>query len=316
MTKVALVAVGGNSLITHKGQPDVPHQWDAVRETCRHLADMVEAGWRLVITHGNGPQVGYILRRNELAAGEVHTTPLDLIVADTQGAIGYMLQQALRNELFSRGHDVPVVSVVTQVLVDRDDPAFQQPSKPIGSFMLEEDARKFEAEGWQVVEDAGRGWRRVVASPKPLEVIEEASVRVLLEAGNVVIAAGGGGIPVVQNQSGELRELQGIYAVIDKDWASGLLAEQIGIDLLLISTGVSQIAINFNTPQQQNLAQVTVDELERYLHEGHFAPGSMKPKVEAAITFVRNTGNPALITSPPEIGKALAHETGTWIVAR
>ena len=161
----------------------------------------------------------------------------------------------------------------------------------------------------------GRGWRRVVASPKPLEVIEEASVRVLLDAGNVVIAAGGGGIPVVQNQSGELRQLQGIYAVIDKDWASGLLAEQLGIDLLLISTGVSQIAINFNTPQQQNLSQVTVDELERYLHEGHFAPGSMKPKVEAAIKFVRNTGKPALITSPPEIGKALAHETGTWIVA-
>ena len=315
MIKVALVAVGGNSLITRKDQPDVPHQWDAVRETCRHLADMVEAGWRLVITHGNGPQVGYIMRRNEIAAHEVHTTPLDLIVADTQGSIGYMLQQALRNELFSRGVGAPVVSVVTQVLVDRDDPAFQKPSKPVGSFMTEEDARKFEADGWQVVEDAGRGWRRVVASPKPMEVIEEASVRVLLDAGNVVIAAGGGGIPVVQNQSGELRQLQGIYAVIDKDWASGLLAEQLGIDLLLISTGVSQIAINFNTPQQQNLSQVTVDELERYLHEGHFAPGSMKPKVEAAIKFVRNTGKPALITSPPEIGKALAHETGTWIVA-
>lgn len=315
MPQVALVAVGGNSLITHKDQPDVPHQWDAVRETCRHLADMVEAGWRLVITHGNGPQVGYILRRNELAAHEVHTTPLDLIVADTQGSIGYMLQQALRNELFSRGRDIPVVSVVTQVLVDRNDPAFQHPSKPIGSFLSEEAARAFESEGWQVVEDAGRGWRRVVASPKPLEVIEQASVRVLLDAGNVVIAAGGGGIPVVQNPRGELRELHGVYAVIDKDWASGLLAEQLGSDLLLISTGVSRIAIHFNTPQQQDLAQVTVSELEIYLREGHFAPGSMKPKVEAAIKFVRQTGKPALITAPHEIGKALAHETGTWIVA-
>ena len=275
MTKTALVAVGGNSLITHKDHPDVPHQWDAVRETCRHLADMVVAGWRLVITHGNGPQVGYILRRNELAAHEVHTTPLDLIVADTQGAIGYMLQQALRNELRqSRGQDTPGVSV----------------------------------------EDAGRGWRRVVASPRPLEVIEEGSVRALLAANNVVVAAGGGGIPVVYNTSGELRQLQGIYAVIDKDLASGLLARQLGADLLLISTGVPQIAINFNTPQQQNLSEVTVDTLEGYLREGHFAPGSMKPKVEAAIAFVRAAGKPALITMPSEIGKALAHESGTWIV--
>lgn len=315
MTKTALVAVGGNSLITHKDHPDVPHQWDAVRETCRHLADMVMAGWRLVITHGNGPQVGYILRRNELAAHEVHTTPLDLIVADTQGAIGYMLQQALRNELFSRGQETPVVSLVTQVLVDRNDPAFQKPSKPIGSFMDEEHARTFEKEGWQVIEDAGRGWRRVVASPRPLEVIEEGSVRVLLAADNVVVAAGGGGIPVVQNTSGELRQLEGIYAVIDKDLASGLLAQQLDVDLLLISTGVPQIAINFNTPQQQNLDEVTVDALEGYLHEGHFAPGSMKPKVEAAIAFVRATGKPALITAPSEISKALARQSGTWIVA-
>jgi carbamate kinase len=310
-----MVAIGGNSLITHKDHPDVPHQWDAVRETCRHLADMVEAGWRLVITHGNGPQVGYILRRNELAAHEVHTTPLDLIVADTQGSIGYMLQQALRNELFSRNIELPVVSLITQVRVDRDDPAFANPSKPIGGFMSEDQARRFEQEGWQVVEDAGRGWRRVVASPRPIEVIEQASVRDLLEAGNIVVAAGGGGIPVVQNPSGELRQLQGIYAVIDKDWASGLLAEQLGADLLLISTGVSQIAINFRTPQQQDLDQVSVDALEGYLHQGHFAPGSMKPKVEAAIKFVRNTGHPALITAPHEIGKALARKTGTWITA-
>ncbi|MCA9978746.1 MAG: carbamate kinase, partial [Anaerolineales bacterium] len=243
--KLAVVAVGGNSLITDKKHPDVPHQWDAVRETCRHLADMVENGWTLVVTHGNGPQVGYILRRNELAAHEVHATPLDVIGADTQGSIGYMLQQALRNELNSRGINKPVVSVVTQVLVDREDPGFEHPTKPIGGFLSEEDARKFEADGWQVVEDAGRGWRRVVASPIPLEVVEQDAIQTLTNAGNIVIAVGGGGIPVVQNQKGELRELSGVYAVIDKDRASALLAQQIGADLLLISTAVEKVALNF-----------------------------------------------------------------------
>ncbi|RMG99009.1 MAG: carbamate kinase [Chloroflexi bacterium] len=314
MSHTALVAIGGNSLITDKNHPDVPHQWDAVRETCRHLADMIEAGWRLVVTHGNGPQVGFILRRNELAAHEVHTTPLDLIVADTQGSIGYMLQQALGNELYSRGIDVPVVTVVTQVLVDEDDPAFENPSKPIGGFMTEEDARKFEADGWRVVEDAGRGWRRVVASPKPLRIIEEEAIRRLVDAGCVVIAAGGGGIPVVQNRKGELRELKGVYAVIDKDWASGLLASRLGADLFLISTGVEKVAINFNRPNQQNLDRVTAVSLAHYLEEGHFAPGSMKPKVEAVLAFLRQGGKQALITNPENIARALRHETGTWIV--
>ncbi len=243
--KVAVVAVGGNSLITDKNKPDIPHQWDAVRETCRHLADMIENGWTLVVTHGNGPQVGYILRRNELASSEVHATPLDVIVADTQGSIGYMLQQALRNELNSRGIDKPVVSVVTQVLVDKNDAGFQAPSKPIGSFMEEDEARHFEKDGWQVVEDAGRGWRRVVASPIPIQVIEQDAIQTLTGAGNIVIAVGGGGIPVVENEKGELRELSGVYAVIDKDRASGLLAQQIGADLLLISTAVEKVALNF-----------------------------------------------------------------------
>jgi carbamate kinase len=314
MMKTALVAIGGNSLITDSTQPDIPHQWDAVRETCRHLADMIEQGWNLVITHGNGPQVGFIMRRNELAAHAIHTTPLDLIVADTQGSIGYMLQQALGNELYSRSIDRPVVSVVTQVLVDEHDPAFDNPDKPIGGFMSEEEARQFEAEGWHVVEDAGRGWRRVVASPKPLRVIEEASIEQLIAAGSIVIAAGGGGIPVVQNQEGELREIRGVYAVIDKDWASGLLARQLGVDLFLISTGVEKIAIHFNTPQQQALDTVTISELENYLREGHFAPGSMRPKVEAVIKYVQETGNPALITSPPQMGSGLQGKTGTRVV--
>jgi carbamate kinase len=314
LSRTALVAIGGNSLITDKNNPDLPHQWDAVRETCRHLADMVEDGWRLIITHGNGPQVGYILRRNELAAHEVHTTPLDIIVADTQGSIGYMLQQALRNELFSRKRDEPVVSVVTQVLVNENDPAFQMPSKPIGGFMTEEKARLFEAQGWRVVEDAGRGWRRVVASPKPVRIIEEAAIRHLVAAGGVVIAVGGGGIPVVQNRKGELREIQGVMAVIDKDWASGLLAAQLNVDLLLISTGVPQVAINFNTPQQENLGEVTAVQMRQYLQEGHFAPGSMKPKIEAILDFLDKGGKQALITNPDNIGQAMRHKTGTWII--
>jgi carbamate kinase len=313
MFRTALVAVGGNSLITDRNRPDIPHQWDAVRETCKHLADMVEDGWELVVTHGNGPQVGYILRRNEIASAVIHTTPLDLIVADTQGSIGYMLQQALGNELHSRGIDKPVVSVVTQVLVDRDDPAFANPSKPIGGFMSEGEAREFETKGWQVVDDAGRGWRRVVASPKPLRVIEEEAVRRLVASGTIVVAVGGGGIPVVHNRKGELRELKGVYAVIDKDWASGLLAIRLGIDLFLVSTSVEKVALNFNTIQQQDLDRVTPNQLIRYLEEGHFAPGSMRPKVEAILTFLEETGSSALITNPPNIARAMRRETGTWI---
>ena len=312
--KLAVVAVGGNSLITDKHHPDVPHQWDAVRETCRHLADMVEDGWTLVVTHGNGPQVGYILRRNELASHEVHPTPLDVIGADTQGSIGYMLQQALRNELNSRGIDKPVVSVVTQVLVDRDDPGFKNPTKPIGSFMEEADARKFEAEGWQVVEDAGRGWRRVVASPIPLEVVEQDAIQTLTSAGNIVIAVGGGGIPVVQNKKGELRELSGVFAVIDKDRASALLAQQIGADLLLISTAVEKVALNFGKPNEQWLDHMTLAEAKTYMAEGtHFAKGSMAPKIEAVITFLETGGKKALITDPANIARALRGETGTFI---
>ncbi len=312
--KLAVVAVGGNSLITDKNHPDVPHQWDAVRETCCHLADMVEDGWTLVVTHGNGPQVGYILRRNELAAHEVHMTPLDLIGADTQGSIGYMLQQALRNELNSRGIYKPVVAVVTQVLVDRDDPGFKNPSKPIGGFLTEENARKFEADGWQVVEDAGRGWRRVVASPIPLEVIEQDAIETLTGAGAIVIAVGGGGIPVVQNKKGELRELSGVYAVIDKDRASALLAQKIGADLLLISTAVEKVALNFGKPNQQWLDRITLAEAKQYLAEGtHFAKGSMAPKIEAVISFLENGGKQALITDPANIARALRGETGTFI---
>lgn len=309
--KTAVVAIGGNSLITEKSKTAVSHQWDAVRETCQHIADMVEEGWNVVITHGNGPQVGFILRRNELAAHEVHTTPLDLIGADTQGAIGYMLQQALNNELRLRGINRSVITMVTQVLVDRDDPAFQNPNKPIGSFLAEEQARQFETEGWQVMEDAGRGWRRVIASPEPLEIIEQGAIRTMIRANYIVVACGGGGIPVIRNPKGELR---GIAAVIDKDRASSLLAQILLADLFIISTGVEKVALHFNTPQQRDLDSITLSEARQFLAEGHFAAGSMQPKIEAVIRFVERGGPRALITNPPNIRRALHGDTGTWIL--
>jgi carbamate kinase len=313
MSRTAIVAVGGNSLVISNERADVPNQWDAVRLTVNHLADMIERGWDLIVTHGNGPQVGNNLRRMELSAHELYSLPLDLIVAHTQGSIGYMLQQALSNELRRRGIRKNVVTLVTQVLVDATDSAFAHPTKPIGSFLTEEKAREFEKEGWQVVEDAGRGWRRVVASPQPLRVVEEQAIRDLVANGHIVITVGGGGIPVIQNLRGELRELKGVYAVIDKDRASSLLATRMNVDLFLISTGVEQVAIRFNTPQQENLSRMTMRQAQEYMAQGHFAKGSMLPKIEAVLSFVQQTGHSALITNPENIGRALDGETGTWI---
>lgn len=311
MSKVAVVAIGGNSLIKDKQHVEVKYQWEAVRETCAHIADMIETGWNVVITHGNGPQVGFILRRNELAAHEVHTTPMDLIVADTQGSIGYMLQQALCNEFTRRGLDRHAHTIVTQVLVDRNDPAFQNPTKPIGGFLTKEEAERFAREGWPVIEDAGRGWRRVVPSPEPVAILEEDAIRSAVQAGWIVIAVGGGGIPVIRNEKGELR---GVAAVIDKDKASGLLAVGIRADLFLISTAVEKVALNFGKPNQRWLDHMTVAEARRYLAEGHFAPGSMQPKIEAVIRYLEQTQGRALITSPENIVRALRGETGTWVV--
>lgn len=313
MSRTAIVAVGGNSLVISNERANIPNQWEAVRLTVNHLADMIERGWDLIVTHGNGPQVGNNLRRMELSAHELYSLPLDLIVAHTQGSIGYMLQQALSNELRKRGIRKNVVTLVTQVLVDASDPAFAHPTKPIGSFLTEEKAREFEKEGWQVVEDAGRGWRRVVASPQPLRVMEEQAIRDLVANGHVVITVGGGGIPVIQNLRGELRELKGVYAVIDKDRASSLLAIRMNVDLFLISTGVEQVAIHFNTPQQENLSRMTMRQAQEYMAQGHFAKGSMLPKIEAVLSFVQQTGHSALITNPENIGHALDGETGTWI---
>jgi carbamate kinase len=313
--KIAVVAIGGNSLIKDEKHKTVEDQYLAAKETTRHIADMIEAGWEVAIGHGNGPQVGFILRRSEIAARVegMHEIPLDVCGADSQGAIGYALQQNLQNELYRRKIQKNVATVITQVLVDRNDKAFQNPSKPIGSFMDETEAKRREAEmGWSVVEDAGRGWRRVVASPLPQEVVELETVKALLNAGVVVITVGGGGIPVIDNGEGEY---QGVAAVIDKDYASSLLARAINADLFLISTAVEKVAINFGKPNQQWLDKMTLAEAKQYLAEGiHFAKGSMAPKIQAIIWYIEGGGKQAIITSPENIGRALRGETGTWIV--
>ncbi|MCL4250034.1 MAG: carbamate kinase [Anaerolineae bacterium] len=309
---LAVIAIGGNSLITDPKRPEITNQWDAVRATCEHVAQLIAEGWSVVLTHGNGPQVGYILRRAEIAAREgIHTVPLDLIVADTQGSIGYMIQQALDNAIRSRGINRTIVTVVTQVRVDEDDPAFQTPTKPIGGFMTEDEARRFESEGWQVMEDAGRGWRRVVASPKPQAIQEINAIRALILENYIVITVGGGGIPVIRNDEGELR---GIYAVIDKDRASSLLAQTLRADLFIISTGVEKVYLNFGKPDQQPVDTLTLRQAQTYIREGHFGVGSMLPKVEAAVEFVKMGGPQALITDPANLVRAIRGETGTRIV--
>lgn len=310
--KLAIIAIGGNSLIEDPKDPGIARQWDAVRRTCRHIAEMVAEGWHVIVTHGNGPQVGYIVRRGEIAAKEgIHDVPLDLVVADTQGSIGYMLSQALDNSLRRLGMNRTVASVITQVRVDPDDSAFQNPTKPIGGFMTEQEARLYEQQGWDVMEDAGRGWRRVVASPKPLAIQEINAIQALMLSGYVLIACGGGGVPVVRNEYGSLR---GVYAVIDKDRSSALLAKTLRADLLIISTGVEKVSLNFNTPEQKDLDELTLQEAQSYMEQGHFAKGSMLPKIEAAIDFVQSGGPRAIITNPANLKRALHHDTGTHII--
>ena len=312
--KIAVVAIGGNSLIKDKQHQTVEDQYDAAKETAQHIAGMIEAGWDVAIGHGNGPQVGFILRRSEIAhkVEGMHELPLDVCGADSQGAIGYSLQQNLQNELTQRNIDKPVSTVVTQVLVDKNDPAFQTPSKPIGSFMEQDEAdRRAEEMDWNVVEDAGRGWRRVVASPLPVEVVEFPAIKTLVEAGVVVIAVGGGGIPVIDTGD---RQFQGTAAVIDKDFASSLLAQLLDADLLLISTAVEKVALNFGKPNQEWVSHMTLAEVKQYLEDGtHFAKGSMEPKMKAIVWFLESGGKQAIVTDPKNIGRALKGETGTLI---
>jgi len=312
MGKVAVVAVGGNSLIKDSKHQSIPDQYNAVYETCTHIADMIELGYNVVITHGNGPQVGFILLRSETARNVLHTVPLDSCGADTQGAIGYQFQMALANEFKKRGIKKKAATVVTHVVVDRLDPAFQNPSKPIGSFYTKEEAlERKEKEGWDVVDDAGRGWRRVVASPIPVEIVEEDAIKALISQGFVVIAVGGGGIPVIRDEEGNLK---GTAAVIDKDYASALLASNIKADVFVISTAVEKAYLNFGKPDEKPLDRVTKEEIERYIKEGHFKAGSMLPKMKAVVSFLEKGGEKAIITCPERIKEALLEKTGTHIV--
>ncbi len=313
--KTAVVAIGGNSLIKNPRQQTVRDQYLAAHETTVHVVSMVAQGWNVIVSHGNGPQVGFVLRRSELAASELHEVPLDVCGADTQGAIGYALAQNLQNEMRRRGVERPVAALVTQCEVASQDPAFASPSKPIGSFMAEADAKRRQAEdGWAVIEDANRGWRRVVASPRPLRIVELESIKTLVDAGVVVIAVGGGGIPVVRNDAGDL---EGVAAVIDKDLASSLLAQRLGADLFLIATAVEKVALGFGTPDQRWVDRLTLDEARGYLAQGgHFAKGSMAPKIQAVIEYLERGGGEALITDPAHIEPALLGRTGTRFVTQ
>jgi len=309
---LVVMAIGGNSLITDSRHMSVVDQLKAAGETSHHIAALVKEGYRVLITHGNGPQVGFILMRSEAAKDILHQVPLESCVADTQGAIGYQVGQTLQNELRRQGLHKDAVALVTQVVVSPDDPAFKNPSKPIGPFLSEEDAEHHRKnDGWTVKEDAGRGWRRVVPSPKPLEVVEERVIARLLDEDVIVIAVGGGGVPVIRKENGDL---QGIAAVIDKDAASSLLACRLKADLFVISTGVDKVAINFGKPNEEWLDRITAADAKRFMAEGHFAPGSMKPKIEAALQFLESGGKQVIITQPHLLEDAMHGETGTHIL--
>ena len=307
-----VVALGGNAILST--DPSAQAQEAALLETARYLVKLIQNGDELIITHGNGPQVGNLLLQHLKANSEKNPAfPLDSLVAMTEGSIGFWLQNALENALVDANIEKSVASVVTQVIVDKDDPAFADPSKPIGPFYSEEEAKaESEKTGATFKEDAGRGWRKVVASPKPIGIKEINSIRTLLNDGQIVIAAGGGGIPVIENENGYL---DGVEAVIDKDFASQLLAELVEADVFIVLTGVDYVYINYNKPNQERLERVTVSQLQEYIKQGQFAPGSMLPKVEAAIDFVTNhPAGKAAITSLSNLGALIESESGTIIV--
>ncbi len=311
-SKLIVIAIGGNSLIEDPENVSVASQYESVKKTAVHIARLIKAGHKVVLVHGNGPQVGFVLLRSEYSRPILHGVPLDSCVADTQGSIGYQLQMALGNELRANGYTREVATVVTQVLVDADDPSFANPSKPIGSFMSKTEAQEREkTEGWQTVEDAGRGYRRVVPSPIPQEIVETETIRSLVDAGVIVIAAGGGGIPVVRDADGTL---SGKEAVIDKDLAAALLAKQLEADLCIVSTAVDKVYLNWGTAEQVALDEITLAEAATYIEAGHFAPGSMLPKIEALVDFVQSGGERGIITDPANLYDALYAQKGTHIV--
>lgn len=310
MSKI-VIALGGNALQTKNSPPTAEAQLVVVKETCERIAEISASGYELALVHGNGPQVGHILLASETARDVVPPMPFDVCGAMSQGYIGYHIQQALRYAMATRNIDVPVVSLVTQIVVEKDDPAFLRPTKPIGAFYTEEQARELErTRGYQMMEDAGRGWRRVVASPMPRRIVEISDVKRLWKD-SIVITCGGGGIPVVENPDGTLT---GVAAVIDKDFAAELLAEQVEADILMILTGVEKVAVNWGRPDQRDLDRMSLAEAARYVDEGQFAPGSMLPKVEACMKFVRaNPGKRAIITSLDKAIDALEGRTGTIV---
>ena len=313
MSRTALIAIGGNSLIRAGERGTIDEQLANAHATARSLAGMVKRGWRIVITHGNGPQVGAALLRSERAAGEVYTHPLDVCVATTQSEIGYLLQRAMEYELRQLGLTTPVITVLTQVRVDADDPAFKNPAKPIGPFYSREEAEeKKRRMGWDIVEDSARGYRRVVPSPEPQEVFEQNIIRHLLDEGMIVIACGGGGIPVIEQED---HTVIGSEAVIDKDRASAVLATELGVDLFAISTDARQVYVDFKKPTQIGIDSITVDELQKHVDDGQFPPGSMGPKVESAIRYLRNGGKEVIITSFEYLTEAIEGNDGTRIVA-
>ncbi len=306
-----VIALGGNALQSGKGPATAEAQLDVVKNTCEHVAKISGMGYEIAVVHGNGPQVGRIVMASEAAKDVTPAMPFDVCGAMSQGYIGYHIQQCLKYALNKDNRNVPVVTVATQMIVDEKDPAFQNPTKPIGPFYTEEEAKALEAEkGYTMKEDAGRGYRRVVASPLPKRIVEIEAVKHLWDH-CVVITCGGGGIPVIEKPNGTL---EGVAAVIDKDFAAELLAEQVDADILMILTEVEKVAINFNTPNQQELSKMTLAEAARYVEEGHFPPGSMLPKVEAAMKFVRTYPNKkAIITSLDKAVEALEGKTGTVI---
>lgn len=310
-SKLIVIAIGGNSLIEDPKHVSVGAQYEAARKTAQHIVRLLKDGHRVAIAHGNGPQVGFILLRAEYSHEILHSVPLDSCVADTQGAIGYQLQMALKNELLKAGINKEVSTVVTQVEVSPTDPSFEKPTKPIGSFMGAEEAKAHqEKDGWSVMEDAGRGYRRVVASPKPIDIVELKSVKALLDNDIIVIAAGGGGIPVMKNPDGSYK---GLEAVIDKDYAACLMAKKLNADLFVISTAVPEVCIDFKKPSQRALHSMSVKEAEAFKAEGQFAPGSMLPKVNAMIDFVTSTGNMGIITDPENLYDAVVGDRGTKV---
>jgi carbamate kinase len=310
--EIVVIALGGNAILRPGQRGTFEEQMENIRTTCEQLAEMVTSGrYKIVITHGNGPQIGNILLQNEAAKEVAAPMPLDACGAESQGLIGYMIQQTLHNILAQRGRgDIPIVTVITQVVVDKADPAFQDPTKPIGPFYIEEEASRLAREkGYQMREDAGRGWRRVVPSPDPLEIFEKEAIRSLLKDHAIVIASGGGGIPVMR-EDGTIR---GVEAVIDKDLAGERLAEDVGAKTFLILTDVDQVKLNYKTLAERGISRMTLAEAQRYHAEGHFAPGSMEPKIRAAIRFLEASGERAVITSLGKVLDALEGKAGTTI---